>query len=550
MNPAKLQSASPTPRSFWRFPLAVQKDANGLRLQIEWGRLALLLAVLAVIAWLALAGTVFLWVKYQRGFSEVRFLDIVQPYRWGEFRVARGDFYIREAKTELTEQHWGEAIHHLRVGVATSPSNTEGRLLLAHFFTIAGRLELAQRILREGIPYSSDNPDFLKALFGFLLQYQEDAEIERIAADLLPPKPALSERNQLIAVAAANAALYRGHFDRAGQLIRDYDLEGAKSIDGRILAARLDWERGNPEAAIRKLKAYTTRFPGTEEFYTQLVKYYRDMGQESEVEQFALLRAIANPGSTAARLDLLRTYLRHHDSAHFERELTSLLANFDDNLSALLAIANFGTEIGDPSIPSRVARRLRETQRDADACILMVAEAHIVAKEYQAALDFLAEAGRTHPEWLKKFFGIANGLQAVAAFGLGQAEEGELYLSHFLSLPNLRTEQLTAVANRLIEVDAKPQARRALLQAIALNERNQTALARLVEIDLDRAPTDELIANLNRLLEMRRPALSLLRKAQARLNSDRFLFVEGRDATLDAIQAAIDQVPASVPSPS
>lgn len=539
-------SAAVRSQSWLSFPISIHQEADGTHIQIAWKRLGVLVLVSAVAAWLVLGGCVFLWVKYWRDFSDARIVDILLPNRWARYRVARGDFYVQQAKEEFSRQRWAEAIHHLRVGVAASPTNTEGRLILAHFFTLAGRIELAQRTLVEGVPYAKDNVEFLKTLFGFLLQYQEDDEVRRIAAELLPAVPAPTNRNQLIALAAASAHVFRGNYDAAEKLIADYQLTYTSAMDGRLLAVRLEWERGHNKIALERLTGFLNEFPGEDEFYNQLTNYYREMGQNAEVERFAFLRSMVNPRSTAARIDLLQSYRRNADRSRYNSEVDAYFRDFADDLPALLLLGNFGTEHGDAALSLRVYRHLKSRNLDSDAVGLMVAEAHLVARDFRAALDFIIELGRTRPEWLQKYLGIVNGLQAVACYGLGQREEGDLYLGHFLNQPNLRAEHLSAIANRLIAIDAKPQARRVLAQAVSLNPRNQAALARLIELDLERAPTQELVANLNRLLSMRRPPVALLQAARTRLASDRFLFVSGRDEVLAAVLAAIERSPAPV----
>ncbi|MFT3829226.1 MAG: hypothetical protein QM691_05905 [Opitutaceae bacterium] len=532
---------------WWSFPISIHQEADGMHVHIAWRRLGLLLLAAAISAWLLMGGVVFLWVKYWRGFTEARIADILLPNRWAGYRIARGDFYVNQAKQEFAQQRWAEAIHHLRVGVAASPTNTEGRLILAHFFTLAGRIELAQRTLVEGVPYAGEDLEFLKALFAVLLQYQEDDEVRRIAAQLLPPKPILSERNQLIALAAASANVYRFDYQAAEKLIADYQLARTRAMDGRLLLARLDWERGHHQLALERLKGYLAEFPGEEEFYNQLANYSRELGREASVEQFALLRSIANPRSVAARLDLLRAYRRAADQAKYDSEIESCLRDFADDQTALLLLGNFGTEAGDAPLALRIYQHLRNRDRDSDAAGLMVAEAHLVARDYRAALEFIRVLSQSRPEWSQKFAGLINGLQAVACYGLEQHEEGELYLGQFLGQPNLRAEHLFAIANRLVAIGVKPQARRVLAHALALDPRSQPALALLIELDLERAPTEELVANLHRLLTMRRPPVALLQNARTHLSSDRYLFVAGRDELLTAVQAALDRSPAPVP---
>ena len=528
--------------SWWAFAISVQRDAAGAHLRVAWVRLGFHLVVFAVGAWLAMATGAFLWVKYYRGFADADPLDIALPSRWSQYAGARGNFYIKQAKQELTEQKWVEALYHLRVGVAAAPANTEGRLILAQFFTLSGRIELAQRTLLDGLPYAAEDNDYLKTVFSFLLQYQADDEVRRVAATVLGADNQPAARVQLAAIAAATAHFYRGNYDAAESLIREHNLLETK--DGRVLLIRIEWERGDRETAIARLKANIAEFPEEEVFYAQLSACYRALGDFSSAERYALLREIGHPQSASARIDLLAAYRLGRHSQLYQTSVEGMLRDFAEDRAALLSLANFGAEQGDAALALRTYRLLQEKGLEADPAALMVAEAHIVARDYRAALDFLLSTGTARPEWRQKFLGLVNALEAVAYFGLAQTGDGDLYFNHFLAQPTLRAEHLAAIANRLIEVGAKPQARLALAKAAAADPRNQHALTRLIELDLEAGPSVELMANLRRLLAMRRPSPTVLAQARKALAGDRFLFSAEREELLAAVQAALALAPA------
>jgi tetratricopeptide (TPR) repeat protein len=537
----KVTNAPATAEPWWAFPISIRETADGSHLQIAWRRLAVLLTLTALLAWFSLVGGIFLWLKFYRGFSDVRIGYIAIPTRWSEYSTARGNFYIKQAKREIADQKLRDALHHLRVGVAASPSNTEGRLYLAQFYTLLNRIELAQSTLVQGVPYAKDDVEYLKPLFGFLLQYQEDNEVIRLASELLPQHPVVNNRNQLIAIAATTANLFRGNYDTAESLMKEYALSQTK--DGRLLAARVEWESGHRDTALARLRLYSHEYPSEEEYYTLLVSYHRELGQYAEVEKYALMRELASPNSAAARVDLLQDYKRNHNTEMFERTVDSILRDFADNPTALSTLVNFASTNGEPAIALRVYQHLLQHNLETDAAAILVAESYIVAGDHNAALDFLGEVGRARPEWLEKFRSNITGLQAVAYYGLGRREECDLYLEHLLKTPNLRTVNLTAIASRLMAVGAKEQARKVLAQTVATNPRNQAALTLLIELDLERAPSDELIVNLRRLLTMRRPSQKILQAAHTRLSSDRFFFIDGRNEVLATIQSMLDLSP-------
>jgi tetratricopeptide (TPR) repeat protein len=166
-------------------------------------------------------------------------------------------------------------------------------------------------------------------------------------------------------------------------------------------------------------------------------------------------------------------------------------------------------------------------------------EANIVAKKYQAALELVRELLKANPEWGKRFYSVFNGLQAIANYGLGDAEAAQLFLNNFLAQSNVRAENLLAVSKRLLAVGARTQARQVLEQAVKSDPLNQAALTNLVQIDLDLNNTAPLACNVRKLLTMRRPSQDVLRAAYRKLGSDLFLFAPDRSALLTDLRAAI-----------
>jgi hypothetical protein len=117
----KVSHASAPAQPWWTFPISIHHEADGAHVHVAWRRLGLLLLLSAIFAWFAMAGGIYLWLKYYRGFTDVRIGYICFPNRWPEYSAARGNFYIKQAKQEIAAQKWAEAIHHLRVGVAAAP---------------------------------------------------------------------------------------------------------------------------------------------------------------------------------------------------------------------------------------------------------------------------------------------------------------------------------------------------------------------------------------------------------------------------------------------
>jgi len=529
--------------------------------RILWTRLVLLVAGLIAAGWVGTAGGLFLWVKYWRGFTQAQFTDILLPNRWKGYAVARGNFYIQQAKTEIQNRRWGDAIYHLRVGVGASPQNTDGRLTLAQCFVLFDRVELAKRVLLEGVDFNRENVAYLRALFGFLLRYQEDTDVIRLAEELLPARPVITERNQLIAIGAAEANFFRGQFAAAGDLVRRFDLLRTK--DGQLLQAQIDWDAGQPDAALERLRTRLKEAPTDDDYYNQLARYYRELGRGDELERFNLLREIANPRNAAARLETLRLRQRKASPVEIKRTLDQFFADFGANANALLDLGNFAIDTANASLARRVYDQSAAQGFDAGSPAVMAAETFIAAGDARAALAFVQELNRDNPDWFTHYQGILNGLQAVACYALGQRSDGDLYLTNFLAQPSIRSEFyvgnflgrpggrsgfLVGLAHRLRTVGAMDEARRVLAVAERSDPRNQEAISQLIELDLQLGRSEDLAPNLHRLLTMRRPSPSLLRNAQTLLNGDRYLFSPERDDLLEGLRAALAADPSAARS--
>ena len=169
----------------------------------------------------------------------------------------------------------------------------------------------------------------------------------------------------------------------------------------------------------------------------------------------------------------------------------------------------------------------------------MVAEAHIVAHEYQTALNLIAGYTRATPEWAKQFTAVLNGLQTVALYGLGKPDEARLFLEHLLGQDDLRAENLIAVSNRLAAIGVRDQARVLLARACATDPLNQAALTQLVRLETADNVTEALPGHLRQFMKMRKPSHEVLQAAYDRLGSDLNLFLAPQVELLAALKTAL-----------
>ncbi len=537
---------TPSPKKGWRrfAPFSVRRKSQGVQVQIYWKQLGVFLLALAALGWVGSATAAYAFVKYKRGFTEVQFTHmLLLPWRWEAYEVARGDFLIKKAQEDLKQQKFNEAFKGVRLGLIKSPSNKEGRLLLAQFYGLWKRPDLARQTLLDGFAHHKQDTDYLKTLFSFLLQQQEDQQVLAYYKELLGNDESITPRNQLVALAAASASYFRGNYDEAEAILRRYQLEGSR--DGRLLVARINWDRGEKDQAIDRLRELANELPNDEEIYTQTVAYLREADRDNEARRESFMRALANPRNARARIDQLYAYQKEGDTAAVKANVEEIFRDFTSDANALLALADFAANSGDPTLARRIYDHLKALDLNWEGAALMTVEANIVAKQYQAALEMVRQLQRENPDWNKRYYSVFNGLQAIAHYGLGDAEAAQLFLNNFLSQTNVRADNLIAVSRRLISVGARSQARQVLEQAAQADPLNQAALTSLVQLDLDLNNTAPLAANVRKLLAMRKPSPEVLRNAHRKLGSDLFLFSPDRSALLQDLRTAINRSAAS-----
>jgi hypothetical protein len=485
-----------------------------------------------------MSSAAYAFVKYRRGFTEVKFTDmLLLPARWDASEVARGNFLIKKAQEDLKEQKFREAFYGFRLGLIKAPGNKEGRLLLAQFYGLWKRPDLTRQTLLDGFAYHKTDNDYLKTLFSFLLQQQDDRQVLAYYEELLGDDTSITPRNQLVALAAASSCYFRGNYDQAESILRLYQLESSR--DGRLLIARINWDRGAKDQAIERLRELAGELPNDEEIYTQIVTYLREAGRDNEARRESFVRALANPRNARARIDQLYAFHKEGDTTSVKNNVEEIFRDFDADANALLALADFAANSGDPVLARHIYDHSKARNLNWEGAALMTVEANIVAKKYQAALELVRELLKENPDWSKRYYSVFNGLQAIAHYGLSDAEAAQLFLNNFLEQTNVRADNLIAVSKRLLSVGAKAQARQVLEQAVKTDALNQAALTSLVQLDLDLNNTTPLAANVRKLLSMRKPSQAVLTAAYRKLGSDLFLFAPERTALLQDLRAIL-----------
>ena len=541
---------------FWRLlPFYLRRTDNGIKVHLfPWRILSWLLGC-SVAAYFGGGIALYSRDRYYIGLKGISLVDRLYPPNWRNYAESRGDAYLAKAKESLTSGNFSNAFHQVKAGLSRSPKNLEGRLLYSEMLQVAGRADLGEAVLIEGLEFHSSDLDYVGKTVAFLFRYQKDASIIELGNRLLkthqntdssrPERTSNTDNiNNLLAKALANAYFYRGNFDQAENVIAAHQL--TSTPDGRLLTAKIEWERGYRLLALALMEQLSKEFPENPSFYQTVVRWQISESLTDTARRTSLLRRLSFPDQFQPRIDLLYAYHKSGESRAATLELEEYFRDFAKDEPAILVLGDFAANTGDHVLAKRIFDYAGTQNFSRQAPALMLVEANIVGKNYETAIKLARDLIEKHPEWERQFAPVFNGLQAIANFALGRREEASLYLNSFLNLPSVRAENLVAVAQRLQSVGAKAESHRVLVHAIQADPLNQPALARLIEYELADPESPELMKHLERLLEMRRPSPELLKAAYVKLGLDRYMFTADRNELMDNIAVVLSgRVPSS-----
>ncbi len=506
--------------------------------RLRWRVILGLAAGIAVGTWLAGAITVYGYARFRRGVVTVRFADVALPHRWDRFRTSIGEHQLDQAARFQREHRLAEALMFARAGLARAPAHRDGRILAARLLQAAGRPDDALRTLREGLAFHPHDPTLLADLLQGLWQRQEDREIIALARRLVPGSGEHPETPSLLLTAAGAAALARGNFDEAEDLIRR-DPAVSATRAGRHLEAKIDWERGLRSLALVRLRQLASENPADPALHRDLADWLRTTGQTDEARRVVLSLRLAQPDRPEPRRELIREYHAAGDTVRRDREIESYLDEFPADPAARLALADFAASAGDPALALRLTRHAGGAGWETATFDLLVIEAQIESRDYPAALDAVRALRAGLPDPPPVLAATLGGLLAIAHQGLGDAAASRTFLAPLLQDPRIRSATLLSVARRLDRLGAAESARLLLVRATQVDPLDQAALSCLVELDLAARRFDGIHDRVKTLLGMRRPSPDLLLALRHELGGDRFLFSTEATATLAALSAAL-----------
>lgn len=330
--------------SRWR-PWVIVSSTQGRTVIVYWRRVVLYALALALTGWCVAAAVVWSALRTRHRFPALSYLNVVLPFRWSEHRHSLGRHYIALGDQALKDGQPADALRHYAAGVARAPEDSAGRRQLALLYARFRQPLKAADLLVAGLDHARNDLPYWQLAVELLAETKQDGEILRLARETLPSTPDRAPVHRFLALAAAQAMFRNGDLDGADGTIAGWAL--ADSVDGGILLARLDYDRGYPELARLRLQQARQRLPQSDALSIALIRLYRDLGRTDDALNEAILHNTANPLNPGPRVDLMYAWRARNDATRLAREIDSYFRDFSGDVRALQLLARFAVEAGD-----------------------------------------------------------------------------------------------------------------------------------------------------------------------------------------------------------
>jgi tetratricopeptide (TPR) repeat protein len=498
-----------------------------------------LAALLFAVLWILKSLLVFCLYRYVRDYDQMGLLDgFAFPANRSELVHRQGLSHIADARKAMEEGDFRNAFFLLRVGLARAPEDRDARLSLAGVYRMLKDQENCIQTLRNGLEYHSSDVEYVKVYVQTLLSMRMDDEICEYARARMQATTGEPDLPTLVAAfSAAQVSKLNGDYKGALSFLDNYKL--SETVDGCMLLASCHWAGENREKAVSILSNFQLRHPvlPVEALHAMLCSYQRQMGRNTEAMKSALVMVSNLPKSPSARLELLRCYNALAMQDRCKTEATRYLRDFSSDGGAVHSLAVYAVEVADPWTATQAYLTAAERGYNMGAFGVEIIKAHLAAGQYDVASGLCRSLTDEKPKWLDRYEAQFSFMRAAAARGLGQDDVADVNFSLLLQ-SDIGVDELSAMGGLLVRMKMLGDALEVYMRARHLDPRNEVVLAAIVKIDLALGLDTEFVANLDALLDLRRPEYALLRSARARLTGDHFIFDPRRDAVL----ARLDEV--------
>ena len=455
----------------------------------------------------------------------------------------KGEYFISVAKAALERGDFAEFAKYIGTGASLSPKNAEAQKLCADLYFAFGRSIDAFQILENSLDYGLNDPEIFKNYLTRCFMLDQDSRVINTAKKYLPNKNLSPVIREDLKLAEAQANFFRGNYNEASKLIRDYTLE--TNPEGFLLRCQLMYELGEKPEAIKLLNSAIKNYPGVMRLLEIKARWLKDMGNLKEARDCLDLIIISNPENFSPYIQSLHLMTGPENAEKRNSEIEKIVKKYGKSEQAMLELAQYANDNFDAKLTARLltlAEQSRFPSRTKFA--LTHAECLINANRPHEAIllidELLSQIERE--QWLADTKIALDALKCIAYFADDQPEIGLINLTRLLENRRVPPQLLIATGRKLIQAKRFVEANNMLIQAHLMNENNQPLLLQIVKLKIEHPEiANDVEVYIRRLMDTRRPPREVLISALNCVSSDTYLFSNNREKLQLDIEKMINQ---------
>ena len=455
----------------------------------------------------------------------------------------KGEYFISVAKAALERGDFAEFAKYIGTGASLSPKNAEAQKLCADLYFAFGRSIDAFQILENSLDYGLNDPEIFKNYLTRCFMLDQDSRVINTAKKYLPNKNLSPVIREDLKLAEAQANFFRGNYNEASKLIRDYTLE--TNPEGFLLRCQLMYELGEKNEAIKLLNTAIKNYPGVMRLLEIKARWLKDMGNLKEARDCLDLIIISNPENYSPYIQSLHLMTGPENAEKRNSEIEKIVKKYGKSEQAMLELAQYANDNFDAKLTARLltlAEQSRFPSRTKFA--LTHAECLINANRPHEAIllidELLSQIERE--QWLADTKIALDALKCIAYFADDQPEIGLINLTRLLENRRVPPQLLIATGKKLIQAKRFVEANNMLIQAHLMNENNQPLLLQIVKLKIEHPEiANDVEVYIRRLMDTRRPPRDVLISALNCVSSDTYLFSNNREKLQLDIEKMINQ---------
>lgn len=450
-----------------------------------------------------------------------------------------GNYFFQVAQDARQGNRNDDALAAVQIALHCAPAHAEARLLFASLIEPKAALQT----LHYGIQFlnleTEIAPVYFNRYFSALADLQQDRIAAKQALAILGEKIVPPAVRTAVAGHAAMALFWIGEYNAALKVLDDEKL--AETQQGMILKSRCLFELRRSREAIALLNEKINAFPSSKRdvILSQLSHFHQYLGEHTAALEVANRRIQENPTNAQPYLQRLYLLKKIGNTETFDAELKNIFETFSAQQSALISLANFAAENGNPEIAENCAGLALKAQMPQNIFVAALIEAHVTAGSPERAIELYRRISQSSSGTNNILEGVESATTAILAAAYAQtaaqttdAEKqktlrghADLLLSQFLADDTLSPENyisVTALFRRIQQPEAALKIAQAGLDAFPWHSQLR---ANVIELRLQQnliagsQKQTPITKEIRVLANMRRPHAKIWKSIAAWLNT-------------------------------